>query len=74
MLENEKSILIERNGQNMVFVNNVSIKNVLLTIQQIRKQSKILDKLEKEGTIIIVGGMYNVETGEVIFYNENKFH
>jgi len=65
----ETSTLKDRHGQNPIFVNNVSLNNVLLTIKQIRKESKILSELENNGSIDIVGGMYNIETGEVIFYN-----
>jgi carbonic anhydrase len=38
------------------------------SINQIRKQSNILDDLKKEGKIIIVGGLYDIETGEVTFF------
>jgi len=64
----ETTTKTERNGQNLSFVNKVSAINVNLTISQIRKQSNILDNLEKEGKIIIVGGLYNIETGTVSFY------
>ena len=67
-INQETTTKIERNGQNLTFVNNVSAINVNLTINQIRKQSNILVDLEKEGTIIIVGGLYNIETGEVTFF------
>jgi len=46
----------------------VSAINVNLTISQIRKHSSILDKLEKEGKIIIVGGIYDIENRIVIFF------
>lgn len=65
----EKTVADQRNGDNHDFVNKVSVINVELTIQQIRKQSKILDQMEKEGKIMIVGGLYEVETGEVKFFN-----
>lgn len=66
-INQETTTKTDRNGQNLTFVNNVSAINVNLTIGQIRKQSSILADLEKEGKIIIVGGLYNIETGEVIF-------
>lgn len=59
---------VDRNGENLTFVNNVSAINVHLTIGQIRQKSVLLCDLEKEGKIIIVGGIYNIETGEVSFY------
>lgn len=66
----ETSTLVNRNGQNQTFVNNVSINNVQLTITQIRKQSMILAELEKKGSIAIVGGIYDIENGTVSF-NDN---
>ncbi len=68
-IDKETTTKVDRNGQNLTFVNNVSIINVHLTISQIRKQSLILDNLEKDGKIIIVGGLYDIETGAVSFYD-----
>ncbi|HPE78075.1 MAG TPA: carbonic anhydrase family protein [Draconibacterium sp.] len=59
---------IDRNGDNIRFVNNVSEINVQLTMDQIREKSALLRKLEKEGKIMIVGGFYEIDTGEVSFY------
>jgi len=68
-IDKETTTKVDRNGQNLTFVNNVSIINIHLTISQIRKQSLILDNLEKDGKIIIVGGLYDIETGAVSFYD-----
>lgn len=68
-INQETTTKTDRNGQNLTFVNNVSAINVHLTIGQIRKQSNILDSLEKEGKIVIVGGLYDIETGIVSFYD-----
>jgi carbonic anhydrase len=67
-INQETTTKTDRNGQNLTFVNKVSAINVNLTISLIRKQSNILADLEKESKIIIVGGLYNIETGEVIFF------
>jgi len=64
----ETTTKTDRNGNNFTYVNNVSEINVDLTMNQIRKKSTLLRNLEKEGKIIIVGGLYNIETGEVSFY------
>lgn len=48
----------------------MSAINVHLTIGQIRIQSIILNDFEKEGKIIIVGGLNDIETGLVFFYDE----
>ncbi|AWV98577.1 carbonic anhydrase family protein [Arcticibacterium luteifluviistationis] len=58
----------QRNSKNMEFVDNVSAKNVLLTIENIRKDSPVLAEMESNGEIKIVGAMYDINTGEVVFY------
>lgn len=57
-----------RNSQNLEFVDEVSKKNVELTMQNIRKQSDVLAEMEKKGEVKIVGGMYDLSNGEVTFY------
>lgn len=69
-IEEEKKTLLERNGHNISFVNNVSANNIKLTIQQIRDRSKILNDLEIRKKINIVGALYDIETGEVTFYED----
>lgn len=68
-IESEKSILENRNGSNEIFVNKVSEQNVFHTIDRIRKESSIIAGLEQEGKIKIVGGIYDVETGKVEFFD-----
>ena len=65
----EQETTENRNGSNETFVNNVTELNVFLTIDRIRRESPIIAQLEHEGTIRIVGGIYNVENGRVIFLN-----
>ncbi|WP_046756193.1 carbonic anhydrase family protein [Kordia jejudonensis] len=57
-----------RNSKNIEFVNNVAAKNVEMTIDNIRKQSEVLKRLEEDGDIKIVGGMYDINNGKVTFY------
>ena len=57
-----------RNSSNIDFVNAVATKNVLMTIDNIRSQSPILKEMEADGAIKIVGGMYDIATGNVNFY------
>lgn len=64
----EKNTTDNRTGSNPSFVKNVTENNVHLTIERIRKESPIIAELEQQGDIKIVGGMYDVETGEVVFY------
>ena len=58
-----------RNSKNSEFVDKVSEKNVLLTIERIFQESEVLAEMQKNGEIMIVGAMYDVNTGEVNFYN-----
>jgi carbonic anhydrase len=60
----------QRNGSNREYVQAVTEENVHLTIKRIRQESPILAEMEKEGAIKIVGGMYEVETGVVTFYED----
>jgi carbonic anhydrase len=56
-----------RNSKNLEFVDTVSEKNVLLTIERVHNESPILTEMEKNGEIKIVGAMYDVNTGTVNF-------
>ncbi|WP_370477552.1 carbonic anhydrase family protein [Tamlana flava] len=57
-----------RNSKNLEFVDSVSKKNVELTIERIHKESPILAEMEKNGEIMIIGAMYDINTGAVTFY------
>jgi carbonic anhydrase len=56
------------NSQNADFVQQVADKNVELTIEEIKKQSPVLNEMLEKGEIAIAGAMYDVETGQVNFY------
>ncbi len=55
----------ERNSKNKKFVEAVILKNVEITLADIRKNSPILAEMEKNGEIKLVGGIYNLHTGAV---------
>lgn len=57
-----------RNSKNLEFVDAVSAKNVLLTIENVRERSRILADMETNGEIKIIGAMYDISTGQVDFY------
>ena len=57
-----------RNSSNIDFVNNVSDKNVHMTIDNIRSLSPVLKEMEDDGEIKIVGAMYDITDGLVTFY------
>ncbi|QDV19144.1 Carbonic anhydrase 2 [Gimesia panareensis] len=55
----------DQTSQNPEFVKMVTKQNVLSTIDRIRTNSPILKEMELQGDIKIVGGIYNMDTGEV---------
>ncbi|HRH70666.1 MAG TPA: carbonic anhydrase family protein [Flavobacteriales bacterium] len=57
----------ERNSKNSPFVEAVAHRNVELAMDQISERSPILKEMLSAGSIGIVGGMYDVSTGEVAF-------
>jgi len=57
-----------RNSKNIDFVNDVSKKNVELTIKRIQAESPVLAEMESNGEIKIVGAMYDINNGAVTFY------
>ncbi len=65
---NEKTVTADRNGTNSEFVNKVTDIHVQLTIDRIRRESPIVAELEEQGQIKIIGGLYDVETGLVTFF------
>lgn len=69
-IEAEKQTQHDRSSGNTTFVENVAQLNVLYTLKEIPRRSQLLNDLIREGKIILVGGMYNVETGVVDFYED----
>jgi len=57
----------QRNSKNTVFVEKVAHVNVELTLVEILERSEVLKEMYDKGEIGLVGGMYDVETGEVEF-------
>ena len=64
----EKETLTDRNGSNKNFMQRVTKNNVIITVQQVRARSSILKEMEKAGRIMIVGGLHNIHTGKVVFF------
>lgn len=69
-MEQETTTTENRTGSNPDFVNNVMENNVHLTLARIREESPIIAELENSGQIKVVGGIYNVETGLVTFFEK----
>ncbi len=63
----EPAAAADRTSDNIDFVNAVGAKNVTLTIERIREESPVLAEMEQAGEIQIVGGMYDIATGQVNF-------
>lgn len=59
-----------RNSDNAVFVENVAAINVKRTVKSIMERSPILKEMIESGQIGIVGGIHDISTGEVAFYEE----
>lgn len=67
-IDEEVETTEDRNENNNVFTQNVATNNVHLTARQITAQSIILSEMKTAHQINIIGGLYNVENGQVIFY------
>ncbi len=48
-------------------VDDISEENVRRTVRDIREKSQIINDLESEGRLKVVGAMYDISTGEVRF-------
>jgi carbonic anhydrase len=59
-----------RSSKNHEFVDKVAEANVRLVIQEIRDRSPVLREMMDKGQVGIAGGMYDLSTGEVRFFNE----
>lgn len=60
----------ERNSSNSEFVEKVAEANVKIMMHQIHEKSPMLREMHEKGQIGIIGGMYNIETGAVEFYED----
>jgi carbonic anhydrase len=61
----------KRNSKNAVFVENVARINVHRSVQAVIERSFILEEMVAEGKIGIVGGIYDIETGLVEFFEQD---
>lgn len=59
----------DRSSQNADFVERVAELNVILVKSQIMQRSPVLAQMVRNSEIAIVGGMYDVESGAVDFYD-----
>ena len=66
----EKTVISNRSSANDEFVEKVATINVKMAMQQIHDKSTILNEMLADKKIVLIGGMYDVETGLVQFYEE----
>lgn len=66
----EKTVTEQRNSDNSDFVEKVATINVKRTVHAIMERSPILKQMIENGTIGMVGGIHNITTGEVSFYDD----
>ncbi len=69
-VNNETATKENRTAANATFVENVAAINVKQTVSVIRQKSTILNDMIEKGEIGICGAMYDVETGNVDFYED----
>jgi len=62
-----------RNSMNLEFVEKVAVANVCLTIANIKQRSEILREMQDNNEIAIVGGMYEIQTGNIKFYQKQVY-
>ncbi len=55
-------------SKDKAFVERVSEQNVRLAMKDIREKSPLVRQMLDAGTVGLVGAMYDVETGKVVFY------
>jgi carbonic anhydrase len=60
----------KRTSKNLEFLHMVAEQNVRNTLQDIRSRSPILAGMENKGGIQLVGGIYNMSTGKVMFVTD----
>lgn len=68
-IELEKTFKKNRNGSNPLFVNEVAKINIQNSIQTILNKSLIITELKNQKKIKIIGGLYDVTSGQVLFFD-----
>jgi carbonic anhydrase len=66
----ERTVLTERHGKNPVFVDKVAEIQVTRSIEEIVERSPILRELIQSGALAVIGGIYELDSGEVRFLEE----
>jgi carbonic anhydrase len=69
-VDDEDTIIENRNSSNPEFVEKVATINVKRTVKAIMERSPILKEMIEAGEIGMVGGNYDVSNGTVTFYED----
>lgn len=72
-VDDESDTTENRTSKNAVFVENVARINVKRTVKAIMERSIIIEHMIDSGEIGIVGGMHDLSTGQVTYYNDVTF-
>ena len=67
-LDQETETKENRNATNRTFVDNVTNLNIRHTVHEITQRSPLLAEMVKAKEIMIIGGLYDLETGKVTFF------
>jgi carbonic anhydrase len=65
-----KAVIAGTKAGNNSLVQQVAERNVQLAVDQILEKSHVLKEMAANGEIGIVGGMYDIETGQVTFFSD----
>ena len=68
-IEMESETIGERTSRNPEFVARVAELNVMLVKRQVMDRSPLIASMVEAGEVALVGGMYDVESGAVEFYD-----
>jgi carbonic anhydrase len=69
-VDDETTVKENRTSENEEFVEKVSTINVKRTVKAIMERSPILKEMIENGSIGIIGGIYDITAGFVTFYND----
>ncbi len=61
----------ERSSQNKDYVQAVAHENVEMTVRNVVERSPVMHDLVEAGSLIVIGAMHNVATGEVEFFDDS---
>ncbi len=71
-VDDEQTTTENRNSTNSEFVENVAKINVKRTVKSVMERSPILKEMIEKGDIGIVGGIHDISTGQVTFFDDTQ--